>query len=77
MRVLDSRDFLPAMIHGKPCSLKMFWSRFGSKREDDECYLKVSSFLEVSFEKQNDETVSDVKASCSMFVGDVFRHKQY
>lgn len=41
LRVLDSRNFSPVMVRDKPCSLKMFWSKFGLKRDIDDCYMKV------------------------------------
>uniref|UniRef100_A0A915PM31 JmjC domain-containing protein n=1 Tax=Setaria digitata TaxID=48799 RepID=A0A915PM31_9BILA len=46
LRVLDSRNFSPVMIRDKPCSLKMFWSKFGLKRGVNDCYMKIKDFPE-------------------------------
>uniref|UniRef100_A0A1I8ENP5 JmjC domain-containing protein n=1 Tax=Wuchereria bancrofti TaxID=6293 RepID=A0A1I8ENP5_WUCBA len=46
LRVLDSRNFSTVMIRDKPCSLRMFWSKFGLKRGNDDCYMKIKDFPE-------------------------------
>ncbi|MCP9266457.1 Lysine-specific demethylase 3B [Dirofilaria immitis] len=46
LRILDTRDFSTVMIHDKPCSLKMFWSKFGLKRNVNDNYMKIKDFPE-------------------------------
>uniref|UniRef100_A0A8R1Y0I5 JmjC domain-containing protein n=1 Tax=Onchocerca volvulus TaxID=6282 RepID=A0A8R1Y0I5_ONCVO len=44
--ILNSGDFSPVMIRDRPCSLKMFWSKFGLKRDINDCYMKIKDFPE-------------------------------
>ncbi|KAL3981454.1 JmjC domain hydroxylase family protein [Acanthocheilonema viteae] len=44
--ILDSENFSPVMIRDKPCSLKIFWSKFGLKRGKGDSYMKIKDFPE-------------------------------